>query len=142
MSKVNYTEELKANFLAEHAVGISVRELARRYEPSAITVQKTGNVKPSPGHASPGQPCRTLCIVCRRPKPSPSDHLGTHDSSHRRNTGLIQPIHLPDSYANTAVNRQNSIDKIILAQSPPPTSKLQTIVEPLWTIKVFRSEST
>ena len=99
---------------------------------------KTGNVKPSLGHASPGQPCRTLCIVCRRPKPSPSGHLGTHDSSHRRNTWLIQPIHLPDSYANTAVNSQNSTDKISLAQSKPPTSTLQTIVVPLWTIISFR----
>ena len=34
-----YSEELKAHILAEHEAGISVRELARRYEPSATTIQ-------------------------------------------------------------------------------------------------------
>ena len=39
MSKVIYTEELKEHILLEHEAGISVRELARRYEPSATTIQ-------------------------------------------------------------------------------------------------------
>ncbi len=39
MSKVIYPEELKEHILSEHEAGISVRELARRYEPSATTIQ-------------------------------------------------------------------------------------------------------
>ena len=39
MSKVIYTEELKEHILSEHEAGISVQELARRYEPSATTIQ-------------------------------------------------------------------------------------------------------
>ena len=39
MSKVIYTEELKEHILSENEAGISVRELARRYEPSATTIQ-------------------------------------------------------------------------------------------------------
>ena len=39
MSKVIYTEELSEHILAEHAAGMSVRELARRYESSATTIQ-------------------------------------------------------------------------------------------------------
>ncbi len=34
-----YSEKLKAHILAEHEAGLSVRELARRYEPSATTIQ-------------------------------------------------------------------------------------------------------
>ena len=34
-----YSEELKAHILAEHEAGVTVRELSRRYEPSATTIQ-------------------------------------------------------------------------------------------------------
>ena len=35
MSEGNYSEEIKEHILSEHESGVSVRELARRYEPSA-----------------------------------------------------------------------------------------------------------
>ena len=39
MSQGNYSEEIKEHILSEHEAGVSVRELARRYEPSATTIQ-------------------------------------------------------------------------------------------------------
>lgn len=39
MSKVIYSEELKAHILSEHEAGESVRALARKYEPLATTIQ-------------------------------------------------------------------------------------------------------
>ena len=39
MSQGNYAEEFKEHILSEHEAEVSVRELARRYEPSATTIQ-------------------------------------------------------------------------------------------------------
>ncbi len=41
MSKVIYPEELKEHILSEHEAGRSVRELARRYEPTATAIQNS-----------------------------------------------------------------------------------------------------
>ncbi len=49
-----YSAELKAHILAEHEAGLSVRELAHRYEPSATAIQnwkrqaKTALSEPEP----------------------------------------------------------------------------------------------
>ena len=45
MSQGNYSEEIKEHILSEHEAGVSVRELARRYEPRRRRF-KIGNVKP------------------------------------------------------------------------------------------------
>ena len=48
MSQGNYSEEIKEHILSEHEAGVSVRELARRYEPSATTAGHFGFLRRMP----------------------------------------------------------------------------------------------
>ena len=56
MSQGNYSEEIKEHILSEHEAGVSVRELARRYEPSATTIQNwKRQAKAKASESEPGE---------------------------------------------------------------------------------------
>ncbi len=56
MSQGNYSEEFKEHILSEHEAGVSVRELARRYEPSATTIQNwKRQAKAKASESEPGE---------------------------------------------------------------------------------------
>ena len=56
MSQGNYAEEFKEHILSEHEAGVSVRELARRYEPSATTIQNwKRQAKAKASESEPGE---------------------------------------------------------------------------------------
>ena len=64
MSQGNYSEEFKEHILSEHEAGVSGRELARRYEPSATTIQ---NLKrQAKAKASESEPGESVVAQLRR----------------------------------------------------------------------------
>ena len=58
MSQGNYAEEFKEHILSEHEAGVSVRELARRYEPSAPTFRACGTI---PKHRTVNASAWSVC---------------------------------------------------------------------------------